>query len=550
MILRDYQSRLTSRAVEALGVYGNTLAVSPTGSGKTVMLSALVKDVAPKRTIILQHRDELTAQNLSKFSLVHPRATTSLFNASEKSWDGQAVFAMVQTLCRHAEAIPATDLLVIDEAHHAVAPSYTTIIDAVREKNPSALIAGFTATPSRGDGKGMRRVFSNVCDQITMDELIAEGHLVPPRAFVLTLPGIAQELEGVRRSRSGEFDLEEVETVMDKEVHHKKMVEEWQRLAAGRKTIVFCSTVKHAHNVTIAFQRAGIKAETVWGEMSAVERETALRNFDQGDTQILVNVSVLTEGYDSQPCSCVVLLRPCSYKSTLLQMVGRGLRTVDPELYPGVVKTDCLILDFGTSLATHGDLVSRVRMDDRETGDAPTKECPECQAAIPLGCGECPICGYEFVIDTGSKPLEVTQDVHLLEVKLFKKSPFKWIDLFASGKVMMASGFSAWVGVFSPDGNKWTAVGQRKGERPHMLSVGDKIPALAKADDFLRLNEDDDTAKKSKRWLKDPASPKQWELLERVGFQRDPMGLSFTKYTAACALNFRWNIRSIEGFLQ
>jgi DNA repair protein RadD len=95
------------------------------------------------------------------------------------------------------------------------------------------------------------------------------------------------------------------------------------------------------------------------------------------------------------PTSCVVLLRPSSYKSTMIQMVGRGLRTVDPEEYPGVVKTDCIVLDFGTSSLMHGCLEQDVNLDGQlHQGEAPTKECPECDAEVPLACMECPLCGY------------------------------------------------------------------------------------------------------------------------------------------------------------
>ena len=156
------------------------------------------------------------------------------------------------------------------------------------------------------------------------------------------------------------------------------------------KTIVFASTVRHAEHAAEAFRAEGVNAAVVSGKTPSFERAALLRRFDEGDVQVLVNVAVLTEGYDSQPVSCVVLLRPCSFKSTMLQMIGRGLRTVDPARYPGVVKTDCVVMDFGRSLATHRDLESKVRMEDKQ------KPCPECGAEIPCGVMECPICGHVF----------------------------------------------------------------------------------------------------------------------------------------------------------
>ncbi|MDZ7923807.1 MAG: DEAD/DEAH box helicase family protein [Marinagarivorans sp.] len=175
MMLRPRQPLLIERTLFALDEHGNTLAVAPTGSGKTIMLSAVTGSylVEPDaKACILAHRTELTGQNRAKFERVNPGMQTSVFDANEKSWHGQATFAMVQTLSRlpHLEQMPALDLLVIDEAHHASSPSYRVIIDAVLACNPKAGICGLTATPNRGDGKGLRDVFSNVADQITLDD--------------------------------------------------------------------------------------------------------------------------------------------------------------------------------------------------------------------------------------------------------------------------------------------------------------------------------------------------------------------------------------------
>ena len=117
----------------------------------------------------------------------------------------------------------------------------------------------------------------------------------------------------------------------------------------------------------------------------------------QGEIRVIVNVAVLTEGWDHPPTSCVVLLRPSSYKSTMIQMVGRGLRIVDPEEHPGIVKTDCVVLDFGTSSLIHGTLEQDVDLNGKlDPGDAPTKACPGCGADIPLAATECPLCGEAF----------------------------------------------------------------------------------------------------------------------------------------------------------
>lgn len=548
MILRNYQNDVVDKAVVALDAHGNTLAVAPTGAGKTVILSALAGRVGGHQCI-LQHRDELAGQNLAKYRAVNPKRKLTLFNAAVKNWRGDAVFAMAQTLARNLSSIPKLDLLVIDEAHHSISPSYLRIIDAVKDKNPACKIFGVTATPARGDGKGLRKVFDNCCAQISLHSLISMGFLVKPRTFICTLDGTDEKLASLRKTSSGEYDMREAAEVLDLEVHNSAVVREWKQLAGDRKTIVFASTVEHATHVAASFRAEGISAEVVTGDMPAAQRAALLRRFDdpRGDVRVLVNVAVLTEGYDSQPVSCVVLLRPCSYKSTMLQMIGRGLRTVDPASYPGVIKKDCIVLDFGRSLATHRDLESKVRMEDRP------KLCPACQGEVPCCVSECPICGHEFkgaprkagAPEDGDGP-EVVSNVRMEEMDLLDASPFRWCDIFGSGKVMLASGFEAWSAVCSADGDNWLALGKLKGDPLlRRLQVGDRIPALAAADDFLRMNESDDAAKKNRRWLNDAATGKQWELLRRLGYGQDSM-LAFTKYSAACTLNFFWNRRLIE----
>ena len=387
MILRPRQALLVQRTLAALGEHGNTLAVAPTGSGKTVMLSAVAGSLLADpdaKACILAHRTELTGQNRSKFERVNPGLKTSVYDAHEKSWDGNATFAMVQTLSRKAnlEQMPTLDLLVIDEAHHAVSPSYREVIDRVLVKNPKAAICGLTATPNRGDGKGLREVFSNLADQITLGEMIASGHLVPPRTYVIDV-GTQEALGKVRRTAM-DFDMNEVASILNKTLITETLIANWKARARDRKTIVFCSTVEHATDVCNAFNQAGVEAVLIHGELSDAERKQRLAAYENGQAQVVVNVAVLTEGYDYTPTSCVVLLRPSSYKSTFIQMVGRGLRTVDPQEFPGVIKTDCIVLDFGTASLMHGALEQEVNLDGHDHhGEAPTKDCPECGAIVP-----------------------------------------------------------------------------------------------------------------------------------------------------------------------
>ncbi|MDI9332187.1 MAG: DEAD/DEAH box helicase [Alphaproteobacteria bacterium] len=543
MILRPRQALLVQRTLAALGEHGNTLAVAPTGSGKTIMLSAVAGSLLAEpdaKACILAHRTELTGQNRSKFERVNPGLKTSVFDANEKSWDGNATFAMVQTLSRktNLDQLPTLDLLVIDEAHHAASPSYREVIDQVLVKNPKAAICGLTATPNRGDGKGLREVFSNVADQITLGEMIASGHLVPPRTYVIDV-GTQEALRKVRRTAI-DFDMNEVANILNKTLVTESVINNWKAKARDRKTIVFCSTVEHATDVCSAFNRAGIESVLIHGELSDGERKERLAAYENGSTQVVVNVAVLTEGYDYTPTSCVVLLRPSSYKSTFIQMVGRGLRTVDPQEFPGLVKTDCIVLDFGTASLMHGALEQEVNLDGHDNlGDAPTKECPECGATVPMAVMECPLCGHVWE-KQDNQSRGVLDHFVMSEIDLLSRSNFRWCDLFGSDDALMATGFNAWGGIFFLNG-RWHAVGGAKGHTTQMLAVGERTVCMAKADDWLNEHESEDSAHKTRRWLNESPTPKQLQYLPPE--LRADFGL--TRYQASALLSFRFNRNAI-----
>ena len=551
MLLRPRQKTFVERSVRALEAHSNTLGVAPTGSGKTLMLSGAVGQMLADndaKACVLAHRDELTAQNVLKFAKINPALSTSIVDSRTKSWRGRTTFAMVPTLARkrNLDAMPALDLLVVDEAHHAAADTYRRIIDRARERNPEARIYGVTATPNRGDRKGLRAVFSNVADQIMLGELIGSGHLVPPRTFVIDV-GAQAALKKVRKT-AADFDMAEVAAIMNTAPITEAVIKHWREKASDRQTVIFCSTVEHARNVCDAFVAAGIDAGMVWGEMPEHERRRVLAAYRRGDIQVMVNIAVLTEGWDHPPTSCVVLLRPSSYKSTMIQMVGRGLRTVDPAEFPGVVKTDCIVLDFGISSLLHGTLEQDIDLDGHEAdGDAPTKECPECGAIVPLAVLECPLCGYQWpweseAGDGGDRaPRASLADFMMSEVDLLKRSSFRWADLFGDDAALIANGFHAWGGIFFLEG-RWHALGGAKQQQPRLLSIGERAVCLAAADDWLNENETDESAHKSRRWLNQSATEKQLRYLPPEC--RHDYGMN--RYQASALLTFTFNKQAIR----
>lgn len=550
MILRPRQKVFVDRVCGALKARRNTLGIAPTGAGKTVMLSAVAGRTGGTQ-LVIQHRDELVEQNERTFKKVNPRAQTSLFVADYKRWAKTGTtFAMIQTLCRdkNLDTMPRLDRIIVDEGHHAVADSYLKVIHHARQMNPDLQLLLVTATPSRSDRRTLRTLVDNVADQITLSELIREGHLVRPRAFVIDT-GIQGELDGLKRKRFDDFDQAEVERIMNKRAINDRVVEEWRKNAGDRQTVVFTSTVQHAKDVADAYVRAGVSARVVHGDMGDAERKATLGDFDKGKFQVVVNVAVLTEGWDCQPVSCVVLLRKESDKSVLIQMVGRGLRKLDPERYPGRHKDDCVILDFGYSLHAHRGLEQSMRIESEEGG----KDCPECAAHVPKALHECPICGFEWPRTAAQKledsrdsdgvnELGVLSDFVMTEVDLLEASPFRWEDLFGNSVVTMANALEAWACVLKYQG-RWLAIGGSKETGIVVVSDNDdRLVSLACADDYLREHGDDDAANKQKRWIHAPPTEKQAQLL---GIP--PMGMmSVSRYRASCLLQWRFSEKGIK----
>ena len=551
MILRKRQKEFVEKSVTALKQHGNTLGIAPTGAGKTLMFSAVVGELlgADNKALILAHRDELTSQNQEKFLRINPGISTSIFDAKTKSFAGQAVFAMVQTLSRkeNLSLIPVIDILAIDEGHHCVSPSYRNIIKEVEERNPEVKIYGVTATPSRGDKKDLGDIFSNVADQIKISELVASGHLVRPRTYIIDV-GTQSELKNVKKT-AGDFDMAAVEKIMNKLPITEEVFAKWQELAGNRKTVIFCSTVAHGKSVAGVFNTHGIKTVFISGDLSEVERKNALSEFEQGDAQVIVNVAVLTEGWDYQPTSCVVLLRPSSFKSTMIQMIGRGLRVVDTNLYPEVTKEDCIILDFGTSSLIHGSLevdvdLEKAKQPKKKSDPRFQKECPSCSMLVPSASNNCPLCDYEFAsreeIDSpGELSGFIMSEIDLLT----QRSNFEWCDIFGDGAALMASGFNAFAGIFFLNDHWYCLGGTDLGIK--ILSFGSQEICLAQADDFLNENETADNAHKSKSWLKQTASTRQLQCLP-LAYRND---YSITKYKAANLLKFYFNKSSIQKLL-
>ncbi|CTQ45682.1 DEAD/DEAH box helicase [Roseibium aggregatum] len=572
MLLRPRQEIFVRKSVAALKEHGNTVSIASTGFGKTICLSEVggrLFDDGAEKGICMVHRDEINEQNRKKFHRVRPNGISStLFDSKHKDWRGQMVFAMVQSLATSTAlaGMPTVDFIEIDEGHHAVADTYLRIIERGLQLNPNMKLFAVTATPKRGDKKGLTRAgFDNVADVVAIPELIKSGHLVKPRTFVIDL-GVTEELKNAKRTKH-DFDEDAVAEILNKKPLTDAVIERWYQMAGERQTIMFCSNVKHSKDVCAALQARGIAAAHVDGNTPTDDRKAIFDNFRAHKIQVVCNVAVATEGFDAPTCSCVVILRQQSCHGQYIQIVGRGLRTVDPEEYPNFIKTDCIVLDFGVSTIIHGSLEMEVNLREIKGGKAPTKLCPDCYSEIPTTSRECGICGHEFPApvraEGEAKLIDEIDEFGMTEFDLLEDSTFKWEDIIGDESMMMAAGFNAWAFIGWYNGF-WHAVGGISGDQIRHLTVGDKSQALAAADDWMRLKENTQGAAKTKRWLTLPPTDKQAELLglpKNDAVDNVLKALSFgskntklpehgvTRYKASLMLTFKFNKAKIKSLV-
>lgn len=322
--LRPYQTEVITEVDAAIEAgQRRVLLVAPTGSGKTVISSDIIKTTATRgrRVVFLAHRRELIRQASNK--LHDAGIDHGIIQAGFPARPGERVqVASVQTL--HARAIrstrmelPPADLVVVDEAHHCTAQTYRAITD----EYPDAIILGLTATPCRADGRGLGNTFSTLIECPSVAELIAAGYLVPTQVYAPTRP----DLKGVRVER-GDYVESQLAERMDKQELTGDIVMHWHKLASNRRTVVFATSVAHSVNLRNEFRATGVMAEHLDGSTPREDRDAILARLASGEIDVVTNCQVLTEGWDCPAVSCLVLARPTKSIGLYLQMVGRVMR--------------------------------------------------------------------------------------------------------------------------------------------------------------------------------------------------------------------------------
>ena len=334
--LYDYQEDMKERIEKALRLHRSVMAQMPTGTGKTYLLTAVIDSFVNgnpmEKVWIVAHRRELVSQideTVRKFHSYFASNTSSLLSS---------VKAMsIQWLMRHYDEIEEEPgMIVIDEAHHALAKTYKEMW----ERFPNAKFLGLTATPCRLNGKGFTDLFDILVQSWSVPEFISKGRLATYDFVSIKSDGVTQRLIDSlqKRGADGDYQNKEMDMLLNKKPSIERLYQSLEEFGKDRKGIVYAINISHAQKITRLYQEHGVKAIAIDSKTPATERQQDIEAFKKGDIQVLVNVDVFSEGFDCPDVEFVQLARPTLSLAKYLQMVGRGLRVAKG-------KKNCVIID-------------------------------------------------------------------------------------------------------------------------------------------------------------------------------------------------------------
>jgi len=401
-----------SQANEAVWKYlneksGNCVAVLPTGAGKSLLIALLIRQALEfgGRVVVLAHRKELLQQNADEIRGLIPGVDVGIYSAGLKSREihNAVVVAGIQSVFRKAEDLGRRHLVIVDEAHliSDLEESMYGQFLAAMKANEGLRIVGLTATPFRtGAGPicGPDRQFQRIVFEAKTAQLIAECFLCP----ITNKPSDLKIDTDKVGLRGGEFVESEMQAAFDVDEKVEAACREILDKTQNRHSVlIFASGIHHAEQIAetinaMLWGTPGEHAAVVTGETLPIERAETLRRFVAGELRFLVNVDVLTTGFNAKCVDAIAILRATMSPGLFCQMVGRGLRLHDS-------KTNCLLLDFGGNIARHGSI------DDENFGrsegkgragvaaeNGRGKKCPSCELDVSPATVVCPECNFIF----------------------------------------------------------------------------------------------------------------------------------------------------------
>ena len=334
--LFDYQEDMKERIEKALRLHRSVMAQMPTGTGKTYLLTAVIDSFVSNNPMekvwIVAHRRELVSQideTVRKFHSYSASNTSSLLSSVKA--------VSIQWLSKHYDEIEEEPgMIVIDEAHHALAKTYK----GMWERFPNAKFLGLTATPCRLNGKGFTDLFDVLVQSWDIPEFISKGRLATYDFVSIKSDGVTQRLIDSlqKRGADGDYQNKEMDMLLNKRPSIERLYQSFEEYGKDRKGIVYAINISHAKKIMELYQEHGIKAVAIDSKTPVAERQADIEAFKKGEIQVLVNVDIFSEGFDCPDVEFVQLARPTLSLAKYLQMVGRGLRVAKG-------KKNCVIID-------------------------------------------------------------------------------------------------------------------------------------------------------------------------------------------------------------
>lgn len=503
---REYQLEALESVAKAQfhGVTRQLISL-PTGCGKTVVFSLLAKEINVK-TLVLAHTEELISQAVSKFKIVWPEVDIGIVKAESDEIEAQVVVASIQTASKMKRLYKLKGqnfgLMIIDEAHHATAPSYETVIKDLDFFNNASdkLLVGVTATPKRGDGIGLGNIFQEIVFERSIHTMIRSGYLSPLKGKqVFTKVDLGKV--GIA---NGDFITSQLSKMVNTPERNNLIVESYTQYVLGRKrTLAFCVDVQHAKDLARTFKEKGTEAKAVYGSMTREERAEALSGFSNGKYEVLTNCQLLTEGFDEPGIDCVIMGRPTHSSSLFTQMIGRGTRT-------SPLKMDCLVLDFTDNVTKHDLCTYKNTLD----GAVDILFDVECKNKID----EYEESAIQEIVDpTASIKAELIKE-RVEEVNFFDNVHFAWNSVGSDWHLVLGSSRDVWV-IQTEEGYFVKAI--EDGVSTDLSTRALPLDyALGVAEDWSRNQTTKSAwARKDAEWRKERATEKQIDTLDKMGIK-------------------------------
>jgi superfamily II DNA or RNA helicase len=527
--LRDYQREcLDAILARYRAGVRRQLVCLPTGTGKTVIFAEFPAFFRMKnRMLVLAHREELLEQAKDKLLRANPALRVEIEQAGRRADpDAQVVVASVPTLGREgSKRLERLEperffIVVVDEAHHAVAETYKRVIErfGFLAGDEKRLLVGFTATPKRGDSVGLNAVFQEISFSRNLPEMIEAGYLCPIAGWRVET---AVDLSRVRTSH-GDFVPSQLSAAVNVTERNALVVKVFLDRLADRQTLVFCVDVAHTETLADAFRQAGVAASAVTGDTEPDARKKALQDFSAGRVRVLTNCMVLTEGYDETSIAGILLARPTKSSLLYTQMIGRGTR-----LHPG--KKELSVVDIVDVTRGHQLVTLPSLFGLRPEFDLQGRTAGEAREALARAERDRPWVRTDLAGSLADLRYRCER-IDLLDLELPAEiasiTKYAWTRT-SNGAYRLALGKSVRLLVAATIMGDWE-VSATAGGKESRVAVGASVDdALTRAELFLEKEYETETGLvlRRARWRREPASEKQLKILREKGL-KVPEGLT------------------------